>query len=37
MAACKFVEEYPFDKTGLPIIGAIGVGKTHLAVGMIKQ
>jgi len=37
MAACKFVEEYPIDKTGLLLIGTIGVGKTHLAVGMIKE
>jgi DNA replication protein DnaC len=37
MAACKFVEEYPIDKTGLLIIGTIGVGKTHLAVGMLKE
>jgi DNA replication protein DnaC len=37
MAACKFVEEYPLDKTGLLVIGTIGVGKTHLAVGMIKE
>ena len=37
MAACKFVEEYPIDKTGLLIIGTVGVGKTHLAVGMIKE
>src|SRR5690349_17238536 len=37
MAACKFVEEYPVDTTGLLLIGAIGVGKTHLAVGMIKE
>jgi len=37
MAACKFVEEYPLDKTGLLIIGTVGVGKTHLAVGMIKE
>ncbi len=36
MAACKFVEEYPVDNTGLLLIGSIGVGKTHLAVGMIK-
>jgi len=36
MAACKFVEEYPLDSTGLLLIGSIGVGKTHLAVGMIK-
>ena len=37
MAACKFVEEYPTDNTGLLLIGSIGVGKTHLAVGIIKE
>src|SRR2546427_1539902 len=37
MAACKFVEEYPVDDTGLLLIGRIGVGKTHLAVGIIKE
>jgi len=39
MAACKFVEEYhpAHDKTGLLLIGSIGVGKTHLAVGIIKE
>ena len=37
MAACKFVEDYPIDRTGLLVIGTIGVGKTHLAVGMIKE
>jgi DNA replication protein DnaC len=37
MAACKFVEEYPIDSTGLLLIGSIGVGKTHLAVGIIKE
>jgi DNA replication protein DnaC len=36
MAACKFVEEYPLDRTGLLIVGDIGRGKTHLAVGIIK-
>ena len=36
MAACKFVEEYPLDSTGLLLIGSIGVGKTHLAVGIIR-
>jgi DNA replication protein DnaC len=38
MAACKFVEEFPFDKTGngLLLIGPIGVGKTHLAVAIMK-
>jgi DNA replication protein DnaC len=37
MAACKFVEEYPIENTGLLLIGSIGVGKTHLAVGIIKE
>ena len=37
MAACKFVEEYPLDNTGLLLIGSIGAGKTHLAVGVIKE
>jgi DNA replication protein DnaC len=37
MAACRFAEEYPLDATGLLIVGDIGVGKTHLAVGMIKE
>ena len=36
MAVCKFVEEYPLDNTGLLLIGSIGAGKTHLAVGMIR-
>jgi len=37
MAACKFVEEYPIEQTGLLLIGTIGVGKTHLAVGILKE
>jgi DNA replication protein DnaC len=37
MAACRFVENYPLDSTGLLLIGSIGVGKTHLAVGVIKE
>jgi DNA replication protein DnaC len=37
MAACKFVEDYPLDGTGLLMTGSIGVGKTHLAVGIIKE
>jgi DNA replication protein DnaC len=36
MAACRFVEEYPVDKTGLLLIGKVGSGKTHLAVGIVK-
>jgi DNA replication protein DnaC len=39
MQACRFVEEYGLenDSAGLLIIGSIGVGKTHLAVGIIKE
>ena len=35
--AGRFVEEYPMDKTGLLFVGSVGVGKTHLAVGIIKS
>jgi len=35
--AGRFVEEYPVDKTGLLFVGTVGVGKTHLAVGIIKD
>jgi DNA replication protein DnaC len=35
--AGRFVEEYPLEKDGLLLIGKIGVGKTHLAVGIIKE
>jgi DNA replication protein DnaC len=37
LAACKFVEEYPLENTGLLLIGSVGVGKTHLAVGILKE
>lgn len=38
LMASKFVHEYdPRDGTGLLFIGAIGTGKTHLAVGIIKE
>jgi DNA replication protein DnaC len=36
MAACRFVEEYPVNKTGLLLVGKAGRGKTHLAVGIAK-
>ena len=37
MAACRFVEEYSSNNnTGLLLI-SIGTGKTHLAVGIIKE
>ncbi len=36
-AALRFVEQYPVDKTGLLLFGGVGRGKTHLAVGIIKE
>ena len=35
--AGRFVEEYPTDKTGLLFVGSVGVGKTHLCVGIVKD
>ena len=38
IAAEKFVDEYPMSQPfGLLFVGAQGVGKTHLAVGIIKS
>jgi DNA replication protein DnaC len=38
IAAEKFVDEYPMSQPfGLLFMGTQGVGKTHLAVGIIKQ
>jgi len=37
MAARRFVAEYPAETTGLLFTGPIGCGKTHLAVGIIKE
>jgi DNA replication protein DnaC len=38
IAASKFADEFdPREGTGLLIIGKIGVGKTHLAVGIMKE
>lgn len=37
LKAGRFVEEYPAEKRGLLFIGSIGVGKTHLAVGIIQE
>ena len=36
--ASRFAQEYdPRERTGLLMIGEIGTGKTHLAVGIIKE
>ncbi len=32
-----FVENYPLERTGLLFTGPIGVGKTHLAVGILHE
>jgi DNA replication protein DnaC len=37
LAAGRFAEEYPIEKTGLLLIGPVGTGKTHLAVGIIQE
>lgn len=37
LEARNFVTEYPVEKSGLLLIGPIGVGKTHLAVGIMKE
>ena len=36
LVASRFIDEYPVDNTGLLLIGNVGVGKTHLAVSIIK-
>ena len=35
--AWRLVEEYPAVETGLLFIGPVGVGKTHLAVAILKE
>ena len=37
LEAKAFVATYPLETTGLLLIGSIGVGKTHLAVGIMKE
>lgn len=36
-AALKFVEEYPLVDCGLLILGPCGIGKTHLAVSILRE
>lgn len=35
--AGRFVEEYPIQKKGMMFVGSAGVGKTHLAIGIIRE
>jgi DNA replication protein DnaC len=35
--AMNFVEQYPIDRTGLIFVGRAGAGKTHLAIGIIRE
>ncbi len=37
LTARKFVADYPVENNGLLFIGPIGVGKTHLAVSILKE
>lgn len=37
LTAQSFVDRYPAEKEGLLLIGPIGVGKTHLAVGILHE
>lgn len=37
LKAERFVEDYPLDKTGLVFVGPAGVGKTHLAVSIVRD
>jgi DNA replication protein DnaC len=37
LSAKAFVANYPVDNCGLLLIGSVGVGKTHLALGIIKE
>lgn len=37
LAAGRFVEEYPIERSGLLFWGGVGTGKTHLAVGIIQE
>jgi DNA replication protein DnaC len=36
-AARRFVKDYPVTRTGLLLYGPCGVGKSHLAVGIVRE
>ncbi len=37
MNSVLFVDKYPVEKQGMLFTGPIGVGKTHLAVGILQE
>jgi DNA replication protein DnaC len=37
MASLRFVKEFPLESAGLLLVGPVGAGKTHLAVGIAKE
>jgi DNA replication protein DnaC len=37
LMAEKFVEHYPVERAGLLLVGPCGVGKTHLAVAILRE
>ena len=37
MVATRFIEQYPLVDVGLLFLGGCGVGKTHLAVSLLKE
>ncbi len=37
LKAGRFVEEYPLSGAGLLFLGPVGVGKTHLAAGLLRE
>ncbi|HEY2498306.1 MAG TPA: ATP-binding protein [Candidatus Angelobacter sp.] len=36
LTSVRFVEEYPGERRGILFVGPFGVGKTHLAVGILR-
>ena len=37
LVAAAFIENYPGESTGLMFVGTCGVGKTHLAVAILRE